>query len=63
MPRTITRSPRRNERNLRVRLKEVEPHSNASRQNQEGSRQNKAEDMLTRIHFIEPEAEEEVEEE
>ena len=63
MPRTNTRSPRRTGRSLRLELREVEVHSEASTLNSEGCRQNKTEDTLTRTHFLVPEVEEEAEEE
>jgi hypothetical protein len=45
LPRTNIRSPRRTGRNLRLELKEVEPHS-------EGSILNKEEIILTIILFL-----------
>jgi hypothetical protein len=39
----------------------VEVHSEVSTLNSEGSRQNKAEDTLTRTHFLVPEVEEKAE--
>ena len=61
MPRRNTRSPRRNGRNLRVRLREVEPHSKDHTLNREGSIQSREEIMLTTTLFLVPEVEEEEE--
>jgi hypothetical protein len=58
------RSPRRIGRGLRVELREVEPHSRDSKLlSRGGSKMISRVDMLTQIHFLVPEAEEEVEEE
>jgi hypothetical protein len=59
LPKTNTRSPRRNGRNLRVKLREVEPHSEGHTLNREGSIQSRAEDMLTTTLFLVPKVEEE----
>jgi hypothetical protein len=59
LPRINTRSPGRNGRNLRVKLKEAEPHNKDHMLNREGSIQNRAEDMLMAILFLIPEVEEE----
>jgi hypothetical protein len=56
-----TRSPRRNGRNLRVKLREVEPHSEGHMLNREGSIQSREEDMLITICFLVLEVEEEEE--
>ena len=61
MPRTNTRSPRRNGRNFRVRLKEVELHREGHTLNREDNIQSRAEDMLTTTLFLVPEVEEEKE--
>jgi hypothetical protein len=58
-----SRNLRTTGRSLRREQKEVEVHSEVSTLNSEGSRQNKAEDTLTRTHFLVPEVEEEAEEE
>jgi hypothetical protein len=72
LPKKKHRSPRRNGRDLRVRLREVEPHSRGSNKlNKEdnnmlsrgGSIQNRMADMLTPTLFLVPEVEEEAEEE
>jgi hypothetical protein len=58
------RSPRRNGRNLRVRLREVDPHSEDNHMlNREDNIQSRVEDMLMAILFLilEVEEEEEVE--
>jgi hypothetical protein len=58
------RSPKRIGKNLRVELKEVEPHSKGSKILSRGGRQRiSKEDMLTPTHFLVPEVEEEAEEE
>ena len=56
------RSPRTG-RNLRLELKEVEPHSEDNTLNREGNRLNKEEIMLIIIFFLLLEEEEEEEEE
>jgi hypothetical protein len=61
LPRKNSRSPRRNGRNLRVRLRKVGPHREGHTLNREGSIQNRAEDMLTTTLFLVPEVEEEEE--
>jgi hypothetical protein len=60
-PGEISRSPRRNGRNLRVRLKEVEPHRGSHMLNREGSIVISEEIMLMKTHFLVPEVEEEAE--
>jgi hypothetical protein len=61
LPRINTRSPRRNGRNLRVKLREVGPHREDHMLNREDSIQSRAEDMLTTTLFLILEAEEEEE--
>ena len=61
MPRRNIRSPRRNGRNLRVKLKKVEPHSEGHILNREGSIMSRGEIMLTQTLFLAPEVEEEAE--
>jgi hypothetical protein len=61
LPRTNTRSPRRNGRNLRLVQREVEPHSEGHMLNREGSIMNREEIMLTTTLFLVLEAEEEEE--
>ena len=63
MPKINTRSPRRSGRNLRVELREVEPHREGHMLNREGSIMNREEIMLTTTLFLilEVEEEEEVE--
>jgi hypothetical protein len=61
LPRINTRIPRRNGRNLRVRLREVEPHRDNHMLNREGNILSRVEDMLTTILFLIPEVEEEEE--
>jgi hypothetical protein len=51
-PRTSTRIPRRNGRNLRVILREVEPHSEGHMLNREENIQRRVEDMLMTILFL-----------
>jgi hypothetical protein len=52
------------EKDLRVELKEVEPHSRGSKiLSRGGNKMISKEDMLMQIHFLVPEVEEEVEEE
>jgi hypothetical protein len=56
LPRRNSRSPRRKGRNLRVELKDVEPHSEDSNTlNREGSIMSRREIMLTQILFLVPE--------
>jgi hypothetical protein len=57
------KNPRRTGRNLRLELKEVEPHSEGNMLNREGNIPNKEEIMLIIILFLilEVEEEEEVE--
>ena len=62
MPRTNTRSPRRNGRNLRVRLKEVEPQSKDNNMLSRGDDiQSRVVGMLMPTLFLIPEVEEEEE--
>jgi hypothetical protein len=61
LPRRNIKSPRRNGRNLRVKLREVEPHREDNMLNREGSIQSRVEDMLMAILFLVPEVEEEAE--
>jgi hypothetical protein len=61
LPKINTRSPRRNGRNLRERLKEVEPHREYHMLNSEDNKLSREEDMLIMIGFLVPEVEEEEE--
>jgi hypothetical protein len=61
LPKINTRSPRRNGRNFRVKLKEVEPHSEGNMLNRENNILNRKEGMLIIICFLVPEVEEEEE--
>jgi hypothetical protein len=61
LPKINTRSPRRNGRNLREKLKEVEPHREDHMLNNEDNKMNIEEDMLIIIGFLVPEEEEEEE--
>jgi hypothetical protein len=64
LPTINIRNPRRNGRNLRVKLREVEPHRGGINMlNREGSILSREETMLTTIPFpiLEVEEEEEVE--
>jgi hypothetical protein len=63
LPKTNTRSPRRNGRNLRLVQREVEPHSGGHMLNREGNIMNREEIMLTTtlLFVLEAEEEEEVE--
>jgi hypothetical protein len=62
LPRKETRSPRRNGRNLRVKLKEVEPHSRGSRMlNKEDNKLMSEEIMLMQTLFLVLEVGEEIE--
>jgi hypothetical protein len=61
LPRINIRSPRRTGRNLRLELKEVEPHSEGNMLNREGNILNREEIMLTIILFLVLEVEEEEE--
>jgi hypothetical protein len=54
LPRINSISPRRNGRSLRVKLKEVEPHSEDHILSKEDNIQNRAEDMLTTTLFLVP---------
>jgi hypothetical protein len=59
LPRTNIRSPRRIGRNLRFKLREVEPHNEGNMLNREGNILNKEEIMLTITLFLVLEVEEE----
>jgi hypothetical protein len=63
LPRRNIRSPRRNGRNLRVRLKEVEPHRGSHMLSQRGQQMISEVIMLMQTLFLvlEVEVEEEVE--
>jgi hypothetical protein len=62
LPRRDTRSPRRNGRNLRVRLREVEPHSEDIHMlNKEDNIMRKREIMLMQTLFLIPGVGEEAE--
>jgi hypothetical protein len=61
LPKINSRSPRRNGRNLRVKLREVEPHNEDHILSKEDNIQNRAKDMLTTILFLIPEVGEEEE--
>ena len=62
MPKINTISPRRNGRNLRVKLREVEPHSEENNMlSREDNIMSSEEIMLTQTHFLIPEVEEEEE--
>jgi hypothetical protein len=61
LSRINTISPRRNGRNLRVRLREVVPHRKDHTLNKEGSIMSRREIMLTKILFLVLEVEEEAE--
>jgi hypothetical protein len=61
LPRIKTKNPRRTGRNLRLELREVEPHSEGNMLNKEDSIPNREEIMLTIIFFLVPEVEEEEE--
>jgi hypothetical protein len=61
LPRTNTRSSRRNGRNLRLVQREVEPHSGGHMLKREGNIMNREEIMLTTTLFLVLEAEEEEE--
>ena len=61
MPRINTRSPRRNGRNLMVRLREVGPHREGHMLNREGIIMSREEIMLTQTLFLVPKVEEEEE--
>jgi hypothetical protein len=63
LPRKEPRSPKRNGRNLRVKLKGVEPHREGHMLNNEDSIMNREEIMLIITCFLIPEVEEEEEEE
>ena len=58
MPKINTRSPRRNGRNLRKRLKEVEPHREGHTLSKENRILSRKEDMLTTTLFLILEVEE-----
>jgi hypothetical protein len=61
LPRKEHRSPKRNGRILRVKLREVEPHREGHMLNREGSIMSREEIMLTTTLFLIPRAEEEEE--
>jgi hypothetical protein len=62
LPRINTRSPRKNGRNFRFELREVEPHSEGNNMlNREGSIMSREEIMLTTRLFLVLEVEEEEE--
>ena len=62
MPKNELRSPKRNGRNLRVRLREVEPHSKESHRLSRGDSKIISEEiMLMQAPFLIPEVEVEVE--
>jgi hypothetical protein len=62
LPKKELRTPRRNGRNLRVRLREVEPHSKDNNMLSRGdSIQSRVADMLTQTLFLIPEVGEEAE--
>jgi hypothetical protein len=61
LPKINTRSPRRNGRNLKEKLKEVEPHREGHMLNSEERKMDREEDMLIIIGFLVPEVEEEEE--
>jgi hypothetical protein len=63
LPRKNSRSPKRNGRDLRVRLKEVEPHRGSNMLSRGGSIQSRVAVMLMPTLFLVPEVEVEVEEE
>ena len=64
MPKKELRSPRRNGRNLRVRLKEVEPHSKNNNMLSRGDSNLISEEiMLMQTLFLVPEVGKEAEEE
>jgi hypothetical protein len=61
LPRKELGSPRRNGRNLRVKLREVEPHRGGHTMNKENRILSREEDMPTTIFFLVPEVGEEEE--
>jgi hypothetical protein len=62
LPKRETRSPKRNGRNLRVKLREVGPHREGSHMlNKENNILSREEGMLMETLFLIPEAEEEEE--
>jgi hypothetical protein len=61
LPRINSTSPGRNGRNLRVKLKEVGPHSEGHMWSRKDSIQSRVEDILMETLFLVPEEEEEVE--
>ena len=63
MPRKNSKSPRRNGRNLGVKMKEVEPHRGSNMLSRGDNIQSRVADMLTPTHFLVPEVGEEAEEE
>jgi hypothetical protein len=56
-----SKNPRTTGKSLRLEQKEVEVHNEGSTLNNEGSKQNRAEDTLIITHFLVPEVEEEAE--
>jgi hypothetical protein len=52
LPRTNIISPRRTRRNLRIELREVEPHNEGNMLNNKGNIPNREEIMLTIILFL-----------
>jgi hypothetical protein len=52
LPRINVRSPRRTRRNLRLELREVEPHSEGNMLNNEGSILSREEIILITILFL-----------
>jgi hypothetical protein len=61
LPRKETKSPKKNGRNLRVKLREVEPHREGHMLNSEDNIMSREEIMLTTTLFLVPEVEEEEE--
>jgi hypothetical protein len=61
LPRTNIRSPKRTRRNLRLKLREVEPHREGHMLNNEGNILRREEIMLTTTLFLVLEAEEDEE--
>jgi hypothetical protein len=59
LPRIKTRNPKMTQRNLRLELREVEPHSEGNILNKEDSIPNREESMLIIMFFLVLEVEEE----